>query len=303
MLTQIGPRLPEWLRKPWRDVDADHAMKRLMRSRGLNTVCESARCPNRNECFSRGTATFMIGGNTCTRHCAFCSVPAGRPEAYESLAGEPEEVAEAAAQLDLRYVVVTAVARDDLHDGGAAHFAATIGAIRRRLPRVRVEVLTPDFGGREESLRTVLGAGPDTFNHNVETVRRLSPRVRSRSDHERSLRLLERASEVAPHILVKSGFMVGVGETREEVHELLGELRDHGVRAVTIGQYLQPTRRNLRVAEYVHPDQFEAYRAHGESLGFDAVFAGPFVRSSYMAEAVFGGEHEQSAVSNQQSAG
>jgi lipoic acid synthetase len=292
MLTQIGPRLPEWLRKPWRDAEADHAVKLLMRSRGLNTVCESARCPNRNECFSRGTATFMIGGNTCTRHCAFCSVPAGRPEAYEALAGEPEQVADAAAQLGLRYVVVTAVARDDLADGGAAHFAATIRAIRRRLPHTRIEVLTPDFGGSDASLHTVLDARPDTFNHNIETVRRLSPRVRSRSDHDRSLGVLRRASEIAPHVLIKSGFMVGVGETREEVRALLGELRASGVRAVTIGQYLQPTRRNLRVAEYVHPDQFDAYRAYGEALGFDAVFAGPFVRSSYMAEALFAGECE-----------
>ncbi len=289
MLVQIGPRLPEWLRKPWRDPEADHAVKRLMRDRDLHTVCESARCPNRNECFSRGTATFMIGGNTCTRHCAFCSVPAGRPEAYEAIAGEPDEVADAAAELGLQYVVVTAVARDDLADGGAEHFARTIRAIRDRLPDARVEVLTPDFGGSEESLRVVVDARPDVFNHNVETIRRLSPRIRSRSDHDRSLGVLQNAARLAPEMLVKSGLMVGLGESEAEVHELLGELREHGVRAVTIGQYLQPTRRNLPVAEYVHPDRFEAYRAYGESLGFDAVFAGPFVRSSYMAESVFEG--------------
>ena len=289
MLVQIGPRLPEWLRKPWRDPEADHSVKRLMRSRSLHTVCESARCPNRNECFSRGTATFMIGGNTCTRHCAFCSVPAGRPEAYDAIAGEPEQVAEAAAELGLQYVVVTAVARDDLADGGADHFARTIRAIRDRLPATRVEVLTPDFGGSLESLQTVVDAAPDVFNHNVETVRRLSPRVRSRSDHDRSLEVLARAAALAPGMLVKSGLMVGLGETEAEVHELLGELRASGAGAVTIGQYLQPTRRNLPVAEYVHPDRFEAYRAYGESLGFEAVFAGPFVRSSYMAESVFDG--------------
>ena len=258
-----------------------------MRSRSLNTVCESARCPNRNECFSRGTATFMIGGNICSRHCAFCSVPAGRPETLDAIGGEPEQVADAAAELGLHYVVVTMVARDDLADGAASHVAATIGAIRARLPEAKVEVLTSDFGGSEEALRVVLDAAPDVFNHNVETVRRLSPRVRSRSDHDRSLRVLRRASELAPGVLVKSGLMVGLGETPEEVHELLAELRDHGVRAVTIGQYLQPTRRNLPVAEYVLPERFDAYREHGESLGFDAVFAGPFVRSSYMAEAVF----------------
>jgi lipoic acid synthetase len=260
-----------------------------MRSRSLHTVCESARCPNRNECFSRGTATFMIGGNTCTRHCAFCSVPAGRPESYDAIAGEPDEVAEAAAELGLRYVVVTAVARDDLADGGAEHFARTIRAVRGRLPDARVEVLTPDFGGSEACVRTVVDAAPDVFNHNVETVRRLSPRVRSRSDHDRSLGVLSRAAALAPHMLVKSGLMVGLGETEPEVHELMRELVDAGVRAVTIGQYLQPTRRNLPVAEYVRPERFEAYRAYGESLGFDAVFAGPFVRSSYMAESVFEG--------------
>lgn len=289
MLVQIGPRLPEWLRKPWRNAEADHAVKRLMRSRALHTVCESARCPNRNECFSRGTATFMIGGNICTRHCAFCSVPAGRPEDYEASAGEPEQVADAAAELGLEYVVVTAVARDDLADGGAEHFARTIRAIRDRLPATRVEVLTPDFGGSRACIATVVDAAPDVFNHNVETVRRLSPRVRSRSDHDRSLGVLRTVAELAPEMLVKSGLMVGLGETREEVHELLGELRAHGVGAVTIGQYLQPTRRNLPVAEYVHPDTFAAYREFGESLGFEAVFAGPFVRSSYMAESVFEG--------------
>jgi lipoic acid synthetase len=289
MLVQLGPRLPEWLRKPWRDPSADHDVKRLMRERSLHTVCESARCPNRNECFSRGTATFMIGGDVCTRHCAFCSVTAGRPEPYEAIAGEPEQVADAAAALGLKHVVVTAVARDDLADGGAEHFARTIRAIRERLPETKVEVLTPDFGGSEACLGTVVNAEPDVFNHNVETVRRLSPRVRSRSDHDRSLGVLASVARLAPDMLVKSGMMVGLGETEAEVHELLGELRDSGVGAVTIGQYLQPTRRNLPVAEYVHPDRFDAYRAYGESLGFDAVFAGPFVRSSYMAESVFEG--------------
>ncbi len=258
-----------------------------MRERDLHTVCESARCPNRNECFSRGTATFMIGGNICTRHCAFCSVPAGRPESYDAIAGEPEQVADAAAEMGLQYVVVTAVARDDLADGGARHFARTIHALRDRLPDARVEVLTPDFGGSDEHVGIVVEAGPDVFNHNVETVRRLSPVVRSRSDHDRSLNVLKSAAGMNPSMLVKSGLMVGLGETTDEVHELLGELRDNGVHAVTIGQYLQPTRRNLPVVDYVHPDTYDEYRSYGESLGFDAVFAGPFVRSSYMAESVF----------------
>lgn len=287
MLVQIGPRLPDWLRKPWRDAASDHQVKRLMRSRELHTVCESARCPNRNECFSRGTATFMIGGNICTRHCAFCSVPAGKPDAYDTIAGEPGQVADAAAELELDYVVVTAVARDDLADGGAGHFARTIVAIRDRLPEARIEVLTPDFGGSEECISIVLDAAPHVFNHNVETVRRLSPKVRSRSDHDRSLDVLKMAGRIRPDTLVKSGLMVGLGESRDEVHVLLQEMAEHGVRAVTIGQYLQPTRRNLPVAEFVHPDVFDAYREFGESLGFDAVFSGPFVRSSYMAESVF----------------
>ena len=225
----------------------------------------------------------------CTRHCAFCSVPAGRPDDYSAIAGEPARVADAAARLGLHYVVVTAVARDDLDDGGAAHFARTIRAIRVRLPHARVEVLTPDFGGSNECLETVLEAAPDVFNHNVETVRRLSPRVRSRSDHDRSLGVLASVAEMAPGMLVKSGLMVGLGETEAEVFDLLRELRGHGVRAVTIGQYLQPTRRNLPVSEYVHPEQFASYQQFGESLGFEAVFAGPFVRSSYMAESVFEG--------------
>ncbi len=287
MLTQIRPRLPEWLRKPFRDPVADHRVKGLMRERSLHTVCESARCPNRNECFSHGTATFMIGGDVCTRHCAFCSVSAGRPLPYDAIAGEPDQVAGAAAEMGLSYVVVTAVARDDLADGGAEHFARTIRAIRRRLPDARIEVLTPDFNGDERSLRTVLEARPDTFNHNVETVRRLSPLVRSRSDHDRSLEVLRRAAALDPELLVKSGLMVGLGETAGDVRELLVELWNSGVRALTIGQYLQPTRRNLPVAEYVHPDTFERYAATARAIGFTAVFAGPFVRSSYMAESVF----------------
>jgi len=229
----------------------------------------------------------MIGGNICTRHCAFCSVPAGKPDAYDAIAGEPGQVADAAAELELDYVVVTAVARDDLADGGAGHFARTIVAIRDRLPEARIEVLTPDFGGSEECIRIVLDAAPHVFNHNVETVRRLSPKVRSRSDHDRSLDVLKMAGRIRPDTLVKSGLMVGLGESRDEVHVLLQEMAEHGVRAVTIGQYLQPTRRNLPVAEFVHPDVFDAYREFGESLGFDAVFSGPFVRSSYMAESVF----------------
>ncbi|HXG64750.1 MAG TPA: lipoyl synthase [Blastocatellia bacterium] len=283
------PRLPEWLRKPQRHVAADHELKRMLRTRGLHTVCEEARCPNRNECFARGAATFMILGDVCSRSCGFCSVKTGRGLPMEALADEPEQVAEAAAQLGLRYVVITSVNRDELPDGGAAHFARTIHAVRRRLPDSQIEVLTPDFKGNRDALYTVLDAAPDTFNHNVETVPRLYRRVRPQADYQQSLTVLQNARRYAHDVLTKSGFMVGLGETKGEVRKLLEDLRAHDVDVATIGQYLQPTRNHLPVEEYVHPEVFEEYRAYGESLGFRAVFSGPLVRSSYMADLV----HEQ----------
>ncbi|HYP25830.1 MAG TPA: lipoyl synthase [Blastocatellia bacterium] len=287
--SKASPRLPEWLRKPRRNVGADHELKRMLRTRGLHTVCEEARCPNRNDCFERGAATFMILGDTCSRSCGFCSVKTGRGLPLESLAGEPEEVAEASAQLGLRYVVITSVNRDELPDGGAAHFAKTISAVRRRLPDAKIEVLTPDFKGDLRALRTVLDAAPDTFNHNVESIPRLYRTVRPQADYRQSLGVLRASGEYAPHVLTKSGFMVGFGETRDEVRRLMEDLFAARVDVVTIGQYLQPTRRHLPVTEYVHPQVFDEYRAFGERLGFRAVFSGPLVRSSYMAEMV----HEQ----------
>ncbi|HLF83599.1 MAG TPA: lipoyl synthase [Blastocatellia bacterium] len=281
-----GPRLPEWLRKPVRNVAADHELKKMLRTRGLHTVCEEARCPNRNDCFARGAATFMILGDVCSRSCGFCSVKTGRGLPMESLSDEPERVAEAAAQLKLSYVVITSVNRDELPDGGAAHFANTIHAVRRRLPGARIEVLTPDFKGNRRALFTVLDASPDTFNHNVETVPRLYQRVRPQADYQQSLDVLQEARRYAPASLTKSGFMVGLGERREEVKRLLEDLRAHAVAVVTIGQYLQPTRAHLPVEEYIHPDVFEEYKAYGEWLGFRAVFSGPLVRSSFMAEMV-----------------
>ncbi|HEX8090243.1 MAG TPA: lipoyl synthase [Blastocatellia bacterium] len=281
-----GTRLPEWLRKPQRNVEADHDLKKMLRARGLHTVCEEARCPNRNDCFARGAATFMILGDTCSRSCGFCSVKTGRGLPIESLADEPEQVAEAAAQLKLRYVVITSVNRDELPDGGAAHFARTIQAVRRRLPHSKVEVLTPDFKGDRDALHTVLDANPDTFNHNVETVPRLYRRVRPQADYRQSLDVFMNARSHSPGVLTKSGFMVGLGERGDEVRRLLEDLRAHGVEVATIGQYLQPTRRHLPVEEYVHPDIFEEYREYGERLGFRAVFSGPLVRSSFMAEVV-----------------
>jgi lipoic acid synthetase len=281
-----APRLPEWLRKPQRNVEADHDLKKMLRTRGLHTVCEEARCPNRNDCFARGAATFMILGDVCSRSCGFCSVKTGRGLPVETLRDEPEQVAEAAAQLDLRYVVITSVNRDELPDGGAIHFARTIHAVRRRLPASRIEVLTPDFKGDRDALQVVLDAKPDTFNHNVETVARLYQRVRPQADYRQSLDVLSSARLYSPDALTKSGFMVGLGERRDEVKQLLEDLRAHNVEVATIGQYLQPTRRHLPVEEYVHPDIFEEYKDYGERLGFRAVFSGPFVRSSFMAEMI-----------------
>jgi lipoic acid synthetase len=283
---ETGPRLPEWLRKPVRNVDADHELKKMLRTRGLHTVCEEARCPNRNDCFARGAATFMILGDVCSRSCGFCSVKTGRGLPMESLSDEPEQVAEAAAQLKLSYVVITSVNRDELPDGGAEHFAKTIHAVRRRLPGAKIEVLTPDFKGNRRALHTVLDAGPDTFNHNVETVPRLYQRVRPQADYQQSLDVLQEARSHAPGALTKSGFMVGLGERRDEVKRLLEDLRAHAVDVVTIGQYLQPTRAHLAVEEFVHPTVFDEYKEYGESLGFRAVFSGPLVRSSFMAEMV-----------------
>ena len=283
---ETGPRLPEWLRKPVRNVDADHELKKMLRIRALHTVCEEARCPNRNDCFARGAATFMILGDVCSRSCGFCSVKTGRGLPLESLSDEPQQVAEAAAQLGLRYVVITSVNRDELPDGGAEHFVRTIHAVRRRLPGAKIEVLTPDFKGNRRALYTVLDAAPDTFNHNVETIPRLYQRVRPQADYQQSLEVFQTAREHGVAVLTKSGFMVGFGERRDEVTRLLEDLRHHGVDVVTIGQYLQPTRAHLPVEEYVHPDMFEEYKSFGESIGFRAVFSGPLVRSSFMAEMV-----------------
>ncbi len=281
----MRPRLPVWLRKPQTDFVALHEIKRELRRRNLHTVCESARCPNIHECFHRGSATFMILGNLCTRGCGFCAVPKARhPPTPDPR--EPELVADMARRMNLRHVVVTSVNRDDLADGGAAHFAATIRQIRRALPGAIVEVLTPDFMGDLRAVETVLAAGPDVFNHNVETVPRLYPLVRPQARYDRSLAVLAFASRHGGGALVKSGLMVGLGETPGEVHALMRDLREAGVAILTIGQYLQPTRRNLPVAEYLAPERFEEYRETGLRLGFAAVFSGPFVRSSYMAEQV-----------------
>lgn len=277
-------RLPPWLRKPATNFRALHDLKVELRARRLHTVCESARCPNIHECFSRKAATFMILGNTCTRTCGFCAVPQGLPGPLVS--NEPDQLAEMARRMALRHVVITSVNRDDLSDGGSAHFAATVRAVKRALPTARVEVLVPDFLGDLDAVARVLESGCDVFNHNMETVRRLYSRVRPQADYQRSLDVLRFARLRSPGTLTKSGLMVGLGETSEEVCGLLRDLRKTGTEVATIGQYLQPRTKRLRVEEYVTPETFDGYRKYGESIGFRAVFSGPFVRSSYMAESV-----------------
>ena len=278
------PRLPAWARKSRTDFESLNRVKRGLRLLNLHTVCESARCPNIHECFHRGAATFLILGERCTRGCGFCSVPKGNPAPLDD--AEPASVAHMAAEMKLRYAVITSVNRDDLPDGGSRHFAATVREVRRALPQARVEVLTPDFCGDHAAIARVLDAGPHVFNHNVETVPRLYRRVRPQADYRQSLEVLAFARRHSESALAKSGFMLGLGETEEEVHALLRDLRAAGADVVTIGQYLQPTRHNLPVVAYIEPERFDAYRDYGLALGFRMVFSGPLVRSSYMADAV-----------------
>jgi lipoic acid synthetase len=282
------PRLPEWLRKPQTHFESVTELRRDLRKLKLHTVCESARCPNIHECFHRGAATFMILGNLCTRGCGFCSVPKGSPAKREFTLDplEPSNVGRMAGEMKLKYVVITSVNRDDLDDGGSTHFAETVREVKRALPEARVEVLTPDFCGNMDAVARVLDAGPHVFNHNMETIAPLYRRVRPQADYQQSLDVLQFAKRYRPEALTKSGAMVGLGEKPEQIEQLLRDLRAHDVDVATLGQYLQPTRRNLPVAEYVTVEQFDKYRDYGLSIGFKAVFAGPFVRSSYMADLV-----------------
>lgn len=285
------PRLPEWARKSRTHFESLNTLKRDLRALNLHTVCESARCPNIHECFHRGAATFMILGNLCTRGCGFCSVPKGSPSKQDMSLDEeePRNVAEMAARMNLRYVVITSVNRDDLEDGGSHHFAETVREVRRALPTSRIEVLTPDFCGDSSAVARVLDAGPDVFNHNMETVPRLYRKVRPQADYRQSLDVLAFARRHKPGVLTKSGFMAGLGERADEVESLLRDLRGMDCDVATIGQYLQPTRQNLPVAEYIEPRRFERYRDYGLSIGFKNVFSGPLVRSSYMADEVSAG--------------
>ncbi len=256
-------------------------MDALLRSLELHTVCESAKCPNRMECFSRRTATFMLLGDVCTRNCAFCGVAKGAPEAPD--AGEPERVAEAASRLGLEHVVMTSVTRDDLEDGGAAHFAAAVRTVKKLLPGATVEVLTPDFRGDLDALRAVLASGPDVFNHNLETVEGLYDRVRPGADYRRSLRLLGEAKREAPGVSTKSGIMVGLGESREQLRALFRDLAETGCDMLTIGQYLRPSRAQLKVERFLSPQEFEELAEEAESAGLPRVASAPLARSSYRA--------------------
>jgi lipoic acid synthetase len=261
-------------------------VRELIHGQQLHTICEEARCPNIAECWGRGTATFQILGETCTRACRYCYVHSGRPEHPPDLL-EPLRLAATAAQMGLKHVVVTSVDRDDLPDKGAAHYAATIRALKLKLPEASVEVLTPDFlGHEEEALAVVLAERPEVFNHNIETVRRLHGRMRgAKASYDKALWLLTRAKEIAAYpVLTKSGIIVGLGETNEEVVETMRDLREHGVDVVTIGQYLQPSSRHAEIDRWVHPDEFRWFREQGEALGFGSVFSGPLVRSSYRAD-------------------
>jgi len=278
-------RLPEWIREKRINLRELHEVKSMLRERSLHSVCESLACPNRTECFSRGTATFMILGDVCTRSCGFCNVTTGRPYAPPS-PREPRSVADTAKRMGLSHIVVTSVTRDDLADGGAQQFADTIHQLRRALPNAAIEVLTPDFRGNSAAIRIVADAKPDYFNHNVETVPRLYDYVRPGSRFERSVAFLAEVKRIDPSIVTKSGFMLGLGERRDEVVDVMTRLHDAGCEILTIGQYLQPKREKLDVVEYIHPAVFEEYRVIGEELGFAAVFSGPFVRSSYMADLV-----------------
>ncbi len=276
------PRLPAWLRIQLPTTDTFFQTRNLLGDLKLHTVCESAKCPNHWECWSQGTATFMIAGDRCTRACGFCAVSTAKPLALE--ADEPARVAEAARRLKLSHVVITAVARDDLADGGAEHFRQTVQAVRAAIPGVVIEVLVPDFLDRDSSIDTVLSAHPDVFNHNLETVRRLTPSVRSRATYDRSLHVLDKVkAKRGTGLYTKSGLMLGLGETEEELEMALRDLRNVGCDLLTLGQYLQPTPRHLPVIEFVAPTRFDHFRTVAEQMGFLHVASGPLVRSSYHA--------------------
>ncbi len=294
---QTARRLPDWLKRRVPAKGEAAAVNALLDQLGLSTVCCGARCPNQSECFARGTATFLILGEVCTRNCRFCAIPTSDP--LPPREDEPDTVAQAAAEMKLNYVVVTSVTRDDLPDGGAAHFAQTIRAIRKRLPAAKVEVLTPDFCGDESAIAAVLDARPDVFNHNIETIARLYPAIRPQAGYQQSLDVLAFAKRYALAndlpTLTKSGLMVGVGETDDEILATMRDLRGHECDILTIGQYLAPSGGHVTVERFVEPATFDAWQAAALAMGFRAAACGPFVRSSYHADDAFADAAEQPA--------
>jgi len=282
-------RLPEWITRERARLSELHAMKKGLRERGLHTVCEEARCPNRGRCFGQGAAAFLLMGSVCTRDCGFCSVASGAPKPTDPT--EPIKTAMQVSALRLRYAVLTSVTRDDLADGGAAHFALTVKAVKEK--GAKVEVLVPDFQGDIEAVARVVAAGPAVFNHNLETVPDLYPSVRSKANYGRSLNVLVEAKRIGGAIfgddfLTKSGLMLGLGETEDQLTQVFGDLVGAGVDILTLGQYLRPTRRQLPVREYIHPDEFDRLGEKARGMGFRTVFSGPLVRSSFNAEEAFG---------------
>jgi lipoyl synthase len=278
----LPQRLPEWVKRSVLNTEENRGVRAILKEGNLNTICESGRCPNKGECWARGTATFLLMGPLCTRTCKFCSVNKGMPDALD--ADEPARVAEASRKMGLKHVVLTSVNRDDLPDQGANHFAATIRALKKAIPLVNVEVLTPDFQGRRDCIEIVLAAEPVVFNHNIETVPRLYRKVRPGSKYNRSLEVLAMAKEINSNIPTKSGLMLGLGETEEEVKAVFQDLRKIDCDFLTVGQYLRPSREQLPVRKYVTPEAFDEFGKYARSLGFKMVHCGPLVRSSYHAE-------------------
>ena len=280
--TAIRPRLPQWLKVAMPGGPGYRELKELMRGQQLHTVCEEAHCPNIGECWERGTATFMILGDLCTRRCHYCAVTTGRPQGLDLQ--EPARLAAAVRELGLRYCVITSVNRDDLPDGGAFIFAACINRIRAQSPNCKVEVLIPDFAGSKDALSRVMAAGPDVLNHNIESTRRLFPRVRPKGDYQLSLNLLAQAKELSPNAVTKSGIIVGMGETPEELVATMADLRAVDCDLLTIGQYLRPSAKHIAIDRFYHPDEFAELARIGREMGFKHVAAGPLVRSSYHAD-------------------
>lgn len=281
-------RKPDWLKRPLPASGGQKPLETMLRDKGLVTVCEEARCPNKSECYSHGTATFMILGDVCTRHCAFCSVGKGKPLPPDPT--EPQRLAEAVGTMNLLHVVITSVDRDDLRDGGSSHWAAVVNEVRVRFPQVIVEVLTPDFQGRKEQIDRVVEARPKVFNHNIETVPALYSRIRPGSIYERSLDLLRHVKQRDERMTTKSGVMLGLGETREELRRVLRDMREARVDMVTIGQYLKPAANCAEVVRYVPPQEFAEIKEEALEMGFDSVASAPFVRSSYNAKEQFLGQ-------------